>query len=545
MKRLIPIAASVLALSVAAAIYVARLDRVVGMIVDDAWYVLLAKALATGQGYTLINSPTPGITPFYPPAFPALLAIFYRLSPHFPDNVWLLKSVSIAAMIGAGFVSFRYFSRYRALPGEVSFALAFATAIYPPLVFLATSTVMSECVYTLLQLGAIVLIERSVRRAGPGAAPASAWRSAAAGAALASLAFLTRAAGLGLVIGSVIYLLKEKSWKPTLVFTAVVAILTGPWILYSRSHQPTAEQRVEQGGSIVLSYSAQFFDRVAGRPDAGRITTADVPERVWDNLVEIGTADMGAFVFYSAFRPVEPGETVLISDAAVVSSLCFAFVALAGYIAAAREKWTLAEIATPLALATCVLWGWEQYRLLVPLAPFFFFYLWTGARSIVRSFRRITGGADRTGARGEAIALALVAWLFVVSALDGNYRYIQKKYHPVAANRTQWIRAFEENEAFIRYIGANVPKDETIAVGNPALVNLYTGHKTISSNSADVRWRVWNRLGVRYYATISPYPVEYDANQIRYPTIHRSEGFLDLRLLDLGPPASRGAWGKD
>ena len=515
MKRLIPIAASVLALSVAAAIYVARLDRVVGMIVDDAWYVLLAKALATGQGYTLINSPTPGITPFYPPAFPALLAIFYRLSPHFPANVWLLKSVSIAAMIGAGFVSFRYFTRYRALPGEVSFALAFATAIYPPLVFLATSTVMSECVYTLLQLGAIVLIERSVRRAGPGAAPASAWRSAAAGAALASLAFLTRAAGLGLVIGSVIYLLKEKSWRPTLVFTAVVAILTGPWILYSRSHQPTAEQRVEQGGSIVLSYSAQFFDRVAGRPDAGRITTADVPERVWGNLVEIGTADMGAFVFYSAFRPVEPGETVLISDAAVVSSLCFAFVAL----------------------ATCVLWGWEQYRLLVPLAPFFFLYLWTGARSIVRSFR--------TGARGEAIALALVAWLFVVSALDGNYRYIQKKYHPVAANRTQWIRAFEENEAFIRYIGANVPKDETIAVGNPALVNLYTGHKTISSNSADVRWRVWNRLGVRYYATISPYPVEYDANQIRYPTIHRSEGFLDLRLLDLGPPASRGAWGED
>ena len=126
------------ALAVTLAIYLLRLDRVVGLVVDDAWYVLLAKALATGDGYTLINSPTPGITPFYPPGFPALLAIFYRMSPVFPDNVWLLKSVSIAAMIGAGVVAFRYFERDRALQVEVAFALAFATAIYPGLVFLAT-----------------------------------------------------------------------------------------------------------------------------------------------------------------------------------------------------------------------------------------------------------------------------------------------------------------------------------------------------------------------------------------------------------------------
>ncbi|MFN8002205.1 MAG: hypothetical protein U0X75_14450 [Acidobacteriota bacterium] len=52
-------------------IYAMRLDRVVGMFQDDAWYVLLAKALATGQGYTLVNSPTSGILPLYPPAFPS------------------------------------------------------------------------------------------------------------------------------------------------------------------------------------------------------------------------------------------------------------------------------------------------------------------------------------------------------------------------------------------------------------------------------------------------------------------------------------------
>ena len=96
-------------------IYVLRLDRVFGLFVDDAWYAMLAKALASGQGYTLINSPTPGITPLYPPAFPFLLSLAYRLSPDFPNNIWLLKSVSIAAMMIAGVAAYFYFTRARRL----------------------------------------------------------------------------------------------------------------------------------------------------------------------------------------------------------------------------------------------------------------------------------------------------------------------------------------------------------------------------------------------------------------------------------------------
>src|SRR2546422_9873302 len=48
-------------------IYLLRLDQVIGMFADEARYALLAKALATGQGHTLINSPSPGIMPLSPP----------------------------------------------------------------------------------------------------------------------------------------------------------------------------------------------------------------------------------------------------------------------------------------------------------------------------------------------------------------------------------------------------------------------------------------------------------------------------------------------
>src|SRR5262245_47319401 len=107
-------------------IYATRLDKVVGMFQDDAWYALLGKALATGQGYTLINSPSPGILPLYPPAFPFLLSIFYRLSPSFPDNIWLLKSLSVAAMLGMGVLTYRYLIRTRSLEPRLALSIAFA-----------------------------------------------------------------------------------------------------------------------------------------------------------------------------------------------------------------------------------------------------------------------------------------------------------------------------------------------------------------------------------------------------------------------------------
>jgi hypothetical protein len=532
--------AAAIATAVAIAIYWLRLDRVVGLAGDDAWYVLLAKALATGHGYTLINSPTPGITPFYPPGFPALLAIFYAIFPHFPENVWLLKSVSIAAMLGSGVVAFRYFAELRALPTGAALALGFATAIYPPLVFLATSTVMSEGVFTFIQLAAIYWIEKSIRRDASGRACSAAPRDVAIGAALASLAFLSRSAGLGVLLGGGLYLLKERLAKAALIFAAVAAIAVGPWLLYAHSHAATPEQRVEQSGSIVLPYTAQLWQRVAGRPQSGAITWTDLPARVWSNLNEIGRADVGAFVLFSSYRPVEANELIQISDGAVSISLLLAFLALAGYITTARWRLTLAELVTPLALAVTLVWGWEQYRLILPLAPFIWFYLVMGVRQLVEICHERFAWP---GPRGEELVLVAVSVSFAVSALDGNYRYLQRKFDPAPEGGVQWIRAFDENEAFIRSIVANVPGDAPIATDNPALVNLYTGRKTIASNEPVSRWQVWKHLGVRYVAKISPYPVELDSNESRFPTAYRHDGTLGLRLFDLGPPEARAAWG--
>lgn len=538
-QKLIFPGAAAAALIVSLAIYVLRLDKVVGLVVDDAWYLLLAKALATGQGYTLINSPTPGITPFYAPAFPFLLSIFYRLSSNFPNNIWLLKSVSIAAMMGVGVLAFTYFKRDRELPPWVALGLALATTIYPALVFLATSTVMSECVFMLAQLGVIVLIERGVK-AGQ---LSPAWRYAVAAGALAGFAFLTRPAGVGLLVGVVLYLLKEKLFKQAIIFAAIVVFLVGPWMLYSRTHAPTPEQRAEQGANIVQSYSTQLWQRVAGQPLSGTITAGDLPERIWKNLSEIGKYDFGGLVFYSLFRPLEPALPMRLGQEARMISLFFAALAIIGFIACLRERMTLAEFVTPLSIGVTILWGWEQYRLLLPLVPFLLFYILMGVRFFAQLYQKLY---DEPKPRGALIPLLIFSWLFVLSNLYANYQYIQRKYDPIPANGLRWVSSYEENEAFIKYIGENVPKTDVIATQNPALVHLYTGHKTVASDDPAGSWEAWTRLRVRYLARTSPVTLPPpDANEAKYRNAFRQSGTLNLRLIDLGDPSSRPVWGKN
>ncbi len=535
--------AGAVALAVSLAIYILRLDKVVGLIVDDAWYLLLAKALATGQGYTLINSPTAGIRPFYPPGFPSLLSIFYRLSPNFPENVWLLKSVSVAAMIGAGFIAFLYFNRQRKLPVYVAIALAFTATVYPPLVFLATSSLMSECVFTATQLAVIFLIEKSIARDSSGGKTAYAWGYTALGGALASFAFLTRPAGLGILAGTVIYLFKEKASKQALIFAALVGLTVVPWTIYSRNHTPTPEQSAEQGANIVQPYTTQFWQREAGKPQTGTITIGDLPERVWNNLSSIGMLHFGTFVFYSFYGSLEPGELTRVPREAAMVSLFFALLALAGFIATARERVTLAEIVTPLAIGVSALWGWEQHRLMLPLIPFIFFYLLMGVRLIAKLYQKLYAGPNP---RGEFIPLLAASLLFAASVLYANYQYIDRKYDPVPENRTRWISAFEENVAFIKYVSGTIPKDEVVATQNPALFHLYTGRKTIASDEPASRWETWNRIGVRYIARTSPFQLpKPEADESKYRTIYRNAGVLGLRLIDLGPPSSRPAWGKN
>ena len=522
-------------------IYALRLDNVVGLVVDDAWYVLLAKALAEGRGYSLINSPSPDILPLYPPGFSFLLSLFYRLYPSFPDNVWLLKSVSIVAMMIVGILCYRYFRQVRELSAPVALGIAVATVICPPLVFLATSSVMSDCVFMLWFLLVIVTTE-ACQRAGQSRRGA---QLAILAAAFSSIAFLTRSIAVSLIVAVFLYLLKERLARLALIFGVAVALFSSPWMLYSRLHAPTAEQQMEQGGNMVLPYTVQFWQKVAGDSSSGNETASDLPKRVWTNFSEFLGRDvcriLMAVVFEALRDPFKDAERFLNNKNAghgellPFSLLLSLFVAI-GFIATVRQRVTFAELAIPLSLFVIVLWPFETVRYVLPLAPFVIYYFLTGLQQTQRAAMR-----GKFKAQWNVAHLALIALIAI--NLFGNIRYIVNLQLGSPLDKPQWIGQFEEAEKLFEQIRQHVPPTDVIAALNPALVTLYTGHKTVAWDDPAKRWEAWKAQSVRHMVWLSVYPQPVDSAETNYRMVYRSRGVSGFRILDLGPPETRIPWG--
>ena len=154
----------------------------------------------------------------------------------------------------------------------------------PAIVFLATSTVMSECVFAARAAAAVILVERGSRRsASDSVAPML--------AALATAAvIMIRTAGLALAAAGLVYLLLNRRWRQAAIYAVAVAMLLLPWDLYSRSHAPTDAERAAHGGTIVNSYQRLLTTTRLNDPRAGRVSLSDMVKRVGRNFTSLRPA---------------------------------------------------------------------------------------------------------------------------------------------------------------------------------------------------------------------------------------------------------------
>jgi hypothetical protein len=520
------------------AIYLLRLDSIVGLFVDDAWYALLSKSLATGDGYQLINSPSPGMRPVYPPGFPFLLSLAYRLYPHFPENVWLLKAVSILAMAGVGAATYRHFTRDREWPKLLSLVSALTVTMIPGLVFLATSSVMSECVFTLLQLLATLAIGAGAREKGGGRQ----WRLVALGGALAAGAFLTRSIGLALLAAGAVYLIKERLWKASLVFVGAVMLFAGPWVIYSRVHRLTPEQRTEQGGMIVQDYATQFWQRRAGVFTSGKVQSYELTDRLWANAVKIVGNNVAMIFTPTLFRsPKLSGEETLEKgDSTKFFSYILSLLILIGFARSLWRKIALPDFIVVFTLLITVAWPWDPYRFLLPLSPFLLYYLVESVRGIHEIARQKLGIKLRPEPWRAMAALA--GCLLALSVFD-HAAYLRARRDLSPAEYLPWRAIYDENRAVIDWLGERAPKDAVIASENPAITYLYTGRKSVAIDDPAGNWENWKRLNVRYMARLSVFPAsDPGMDEGRFNMPFRSKGPLKLRVTDLGPKENRIPW---
>ena len=520
------------------AVYVLRLDSAAGLFVDDAWYIVLAKSLWQGDGFRLISSAVSPIMPAVPPGFPLILAPVFGIVDHFPANVVVFKTVSIVVMCGVVAATYSYLVRYQSAPMAVAATTAVITALMPAFVFLATSTVMSEIVFTFAQLCLVLTIERSARVRGDRLTGAAAVSGLLGGATL-----LVRAAGVAPVAAAAIFLWRRRGMYAALTFIVVAASCYAPWIWYATANSDTQFERVRHGGSIAYGYSELLQMQRGGYAAEGRVSFGGLADRIAGNALNIAGRDVGAFLLPAVYRaPSESGMEVFGMSgetgvrassmggawATVWVSLMVSGVVLAGYVAAARRGATVVELIVPITLVMVALVPALTFRYVMPLAPFIVFYFFCGlerARAALPPYPDWKfGGVFR-------VAAACIVLLFTAE----HAQYIWAARQGPAPS---WLKEHHETTALIDWVATHLPGDGYVASNNPGLVYLATGRRGVSMGNAIQRWPDWHAIGVRYGVAI--HPAAKPPSDLGYRVLYESAG-RTLWVIELLPRLTENA----
>jgi len=342
---------------------------------------------------------------------------------------------------------------------------------------------MSEPVFTLLEVAAIVLIGRL--------------RPVAGGLAAAAAA-LVRSAGLPLIAAGALWYWTRRDRRSAVTLLQVAAISLLPWMLYARAYETPVSVRAAHGGAFVYGYSEQIWMKRAGEAQSGQITLSDLPRRVGLALVDIFGRDTGAIVLPALYRsPIESGlETMSVggrrsdlttgsmgntAGTMIVSALLSAL-ALIGFIARSRRGAGVAEWFVPLAILPVAVFPHWAYRLVLPLTPFLYGYLVDGLQALTTSWTRVL-----------RVSLLCIVGLHVAD--HALYR--------VRRDEAVWLADARELTQVTDWMRRELTAPGAVASTNPPLVYLRTGRQGVTSEGAREKWATWKALGVRYVVDLT------------------------------------------
>jgi 4-amino-4-deoxy-L-arabinose transferase-like glycosyltransferase len=248
---------------------------------DPLWYHTVATNIAEGRGYVIdwtdarLEVAGPGKpTAFWPPGYPIALGGVYKAFGVDVDAAQVFN-----ALLGALAIPL-VFLLGRTLAGDrVGLVGALICALLPePIV--ASVLLISEFLFTVLFLAALVVLARRPRGSGV-------WAAVAFGA-LAGLAVLTRGQGLVLLPVAVVFWLARDGLRSggrslALAALAFVLVLT-PW---------TVRNAVVMDGFVPVATSAGINLRIGHSPDS-------VGNMIWPETID--ETDEGS-AFYYAMQP--------------------------------------------------------------------------------------------------------------------------------------------------------------------------------------------------------------------------------------------------
>jgi hypothetical protein len=188
---------------------------------DDGVLFVTAKSIAEG-GYRIASLPENPLQTKFPPLYPLYLSSIWRINPNFPDNLYLATLMSWLVLVAMLWLVSSYYLK-TGLSNSRSWLLVALLAVNPYLILFGC-TMFSEVFFTCWVLGVFLAIAR----------PGIKWAIAAG--ALAGCAYLSRTAGIGLLVSVPLALCIKRDWKRAAAFAVTMLPAIIVWTLWSRAH---------------------------------------------------------------------------------------------------------------------------------------------------------------------------------------------------------------------------------------------------------------------------------------------------------------------
>ncbi|MGA2597654.1 MAG: hypothetical protein ABSH09_11785 [Bryobacteraceae bacterium] len=409
---------------------------------DDAINWVSAKSLAEGAGYRIASLPQQPFQTKYPPVFPALLALVWKINPAFPFN---LPLATLAVWLAFPFYVLLVFLLLRQYGfGNIQASILTLLAALNPFAAMLSISLMPEMLFTVLLLALLILAEQALR-------PESrTWLVALAGA-LAGLAYLTKSAALPLSIAVPLCFALRKQYKRGLLFAGCMFPAIAGWQLWVLTH-------ASRGHDLVTLYYTNYFGF-----QLYNVKWFDLPRVIWFNLDALLKGIGRLLVFDTAI-----GESVHFERVIAIG-------AIAGVIRLARRSGRLQyPMAAAAMTAVLLVWHYEpDQRFVFPLYPLLLAGLWTELSNIVTALRKSwekRAVPDRIAAGIGAAILAAFGIFVAFTHVYGDFVFLPKL---LAAYRSD----FRDLHPVYSWVAENTPEQASLYGYDDPLIYLYTGRR--------------------------------------------------------------------
>ncbi len=420
----------------------------VGAYEDDAIYTVLAKSLATGEGYRMINLPGAPYATHYPPGYPFLLSLLWRVWPEFPDNVVVFKFAN-AVLLAVAAVAIYWFVRSRLGFRAVGAVLIAVVGTVSITMLQIAGLVLSEPLFVALLFLSLPVVERAVRDGD--------LRYAAVAGLLLGALTTVRTIGIVAIGAAILMLLVHRRLLAAVVLVAMTAFFLVPWQLWVSAHQADIAPILT---GKYGSYSTWMVDGYREQP------TAFARAVILKNLASLGT-----WMSYLVM-PVTRRWVTAVSLLVLVPTF------VGGLILLVKRVPVMVGY-TLLYLGLIVVWPFDPYRFLLALWPVMVLVVAAAARGAWQW--RPASGLPRL-ARG--VALGAIGYL-AVGHLAYNWRMYQGE---------TWIwlqkKAGLSSKPLVEWVNRNTRPEDVLSTEHDVLVYLYTGRRGVPTSTLLASQRV-------------------------------------------------------